>query len=74
MSACSFKPSVAFRFRANDEVVLAFVSFECGEVVFEDSAGQQLSGRLKLGAGRAPLLAVAKSVWPDNRRLQALCE
>lgn len=72
MSACLFVPEVAFRFRANHEVVLAFVSFECGEVVFEDSAGRQLSGRLKLGTGRAPLLAVARAAWPDNQELQAL--
>ena len=74
MTACPFVPDVAFRFHADKEAVLAFVSFECSEVVFEDSTGHQLSGRLKLGKGRGPLLAVAKASWPDNRELQALSE
>ena len=74
MSACMFSPAVAFRFRSQDEVILALVSFECSEVIFEEPAGRRLSGRLKLGAGRGPLLAIAKSAWPENQALQALSE
>jgi hypothetical protein len=74
MRACPFSPEVAFRFQADGETVTAFVSFDCSTVLFEDGSGRPLSGRLSLGRGRRPLLAVAKAALPENRKVQALPE
>jgi len=74
MSACFFEPAVALRFRRGRSVVQVLVCFRCGELVFEEPGGRALSGRMKLGSGRAPLLAAAKKAFPDHQEIQALKE
>ena len=74
MSACLFEPAVAFRFRRGTNVVQALVCFRCSELIFEDTAGRQRSGRMRLGSNRSILLAAARRAFPQNPDLRALAK
>lgn len=71
VSACLFEPAVAFRFQRGPSGVQALVCFRCSELIFEDEAGRQRSGRMRLGANRSVLLAAAKRAFPNNPELSA---
>jgi hypothetical protein len=74
VSACMFTPAVALRFYKGAEPVQVVICFMCGELIFQDAAGRDLSGRLMIGEARTQLLAAARKAFPKNQALQVLPE
>jgi hypothetical protein len=72
MTACMFDPAVALRFYKGAESVQIVICFKCGELIFQDAAGRDLSRRLTFHEGRAQLLAAARKAFPKDKTLQAL--
>jgi hypothetical protein len=72
MTACMFDPAVALRFHKGAESVQIVICFKCGELIFQDAAGRDLSRRLTFHEIRAPLLAAARKAFPKDKALQSL--
>jgi hypothetical protein len=73
-TACMFTPGVALRFHKGAQSVQAVICFMCGEVIFQDAAGRDLSSRLTIGEARKPLLAAARKAFPKDEVLRELPE
>jgi hypothetical protein len=73
-NACMFTPGVALRFHKDTESVQAVICFMCGEVIFQDAAGRDLSSRLTIGEARKPLLAGARKAFPKDEALRVFQE
>jgi hypothetical protein len=71
-TACMFDPGVAFRFYKGTQSVQAVFCFMCGEVIFEDASGRNLSDRMWFAAARTEVLAAARKAFPKDQALREL--
>jgi hypothetical protein len=71
-TACTFDPAVAIRFHKGVDSVQVLICLMCGEVLFQDARGRDLSGRMWFRDARTQLLAAARKAFPKDEALRAL--
>ena len=70
-----FRPGVAFRFAKGDHTFVVLICFECDDLVavLRDAQGKQVHATMvSFPPGRGALVALAKSVFPKDEKIQAL--
>lgn len=68
--ACEFVPGVALRYRRGETTGDVLICFSCDEIEIRDGAGHR--GHEDVDPRRADLVAVAKALFPDDPKIQAL--
>jgi len=73
VSTCIFRPTVGFRVFSGNDFIDVLICFHCDQLEIFDSTGQMLSAYdVNTHPGRANLLKVVKSVFPDDITIQSL--
>jgi hypothetical protein len=68
MTACMFTPALALRFHKGPQSVQVVLCFACGEFIFQDAAGRDLTRKMIMGEDRTLLLAAARKAFPNLLR------